>query len=157
MMKYIAITILSMLAFFSNAHDKSHMNDEKQITHIIHQIKYGWENGDGKPFRKHFLDFKGARYFESGGQNVGLNDLVEHHVEPEKDALVFLSLDFSNIQIHVEDDFAWALADTAVKGEVRKSGKTFDKKGFQTFLFKKVDGDWKVLHTHSSSRNRAKK
>lgn len=73
-----------MLAFFSNAHDESHMNDEKQITHIIHQIKYGWENGDGKPFRKHFLDFKGERYFESGGQNVGLNDLVEDHVEPEK-------------------------------------------------------------------------
>jgi len=146
-----------MLTFFANAHDKSHMNDEKQITHIIHQIKYGWENGDGKPFLKHFLDFKGARYFESGGQNVGLNDLVEHHVEPEKDALVFLNLDFSNIQIHIEGDFAWALADTAVKGEVRKSGKTFDKTGFQTFLFKKVDGEWKVLHSHSSSRNRAKK
>jgi len=157
MTKYIAITMLSMLTFFANAHDKSHMNDEKQITHIIHQIKYGWENGDGKPFLKHFLDFKGARYFESGGQNVGLNDLVEHHVEPEKDALVFLNLDFSNIQIHIEGDFAWALADTAVKGEVRKSGKTFDKTGFQTFLFKKVDGEWKVLHSHSSSRNRAKK
>jgi ketosteroid isomerase-like protein len=146
-----------MLAFFSNAHDESHMNDEKQITHIIHQIKYGWENGDGKPFLKHFLDFKGARYFESGGQNVGLNDLIEHHVEPEKDALVFLNLDFSNIQIHIEDGFAWATADTEVKGEVKKSGKTFDKAGFQTFLFKKVDGDWKVLHTHSSSRNRVKK
>lgn len=156
MIKYFAISILSLLAFFSNAHEESLMDDEKRITHIIHKIKYGWENGDGKPFRMHFLDFKGARYFESGGQNVGLNDLVEHHVEPEKDALVFLSLNFSNIQVHIEGEFAWALADTAVKGEVRKSGKTFDKKGFQTFIFKKVDDDWKVLHTHSSSRDRAK-
>lgn len=40
MTKYIVISILSMLAFFSNAHDKSHMNDEKQITHIIQQIKW---------------------------------------------------------------------------------------------------------------------
>jgi len=144
------------MAFFSNAHDKSHMDDEKEITHIIHQIKYGWENGDGKPFRKHFLDFKGARYFESGGQNVGLTDLVKHHVEPEKDALVFLSLDFSNIQIHIESDFAWALADTEVSGEVRKSGKRFDKTGYQTFVLKKVNDEWKVLHTHSSSKNRRK-
>ena len=128
-----------------------------QITNIIEQVKYGWEHGDGTPFRTHFLDFKGARYFESGGQNDSLTDLIEHHVEPEKDALVFLKLDFSNIQIHIDGDFAWALADTAVKGEVRKSGRTFDKTGYQTFIFKKVEGDWKVLHTHSSSRNRSAK
>lgn len=157
MFKYFIIVIMSALSFSSNAHDENHMSDEEQITHVIHQIKYGWENGDGSPFRKHFLDFKGARYFESGGQNTGLTDLVEHHVEPEKDALVFLTIDFSNIQIHVEGDFAWALADAAVKGEVRKSGETFDKTGFQTFIFKKIDGNWKVLHTHSSSRNRVKK
>lgn len=154
MTKYIAITMLSMLVFFANAHDKSHMNDEKQITHIIHQIKYGWENGDGVPFRKHFLDFEGARYFESGGQNIGLNDLVEHHVEPEKDSLTFLKLNFSNVQIHIEGNFAWALAETSVMGEIKKSGKTFDKQGVQTFIFKKMNNDWKVVHTHSSTRNR---
>ena len=79
--------------------------------------------------------------------------MVNHHVEPEKDALEFLSLDFSNIEINFEQDFAWAVADTRVKGKVRKSGKTFDKKGYQTFLFRKVNGSWKVVHTHSSSRD----
>ena len=82
------------MAFFLYAHDKKHMNDDKWITHIFHKIKYGWGNGYGKPFRKLFLDFDGTRYFESGGHNVGLSDLIEHHVEPEKDALVFLILDF---------------------------------------------------------------
>lgn len=127
--------------------------DEKAIHQIVADIEYGWENGDGTPFRKHFLDFEGARYIESGGQNEGLDDLVTHHVEPEKDALVFLSLDFSDIEVHFENDFAWAIADTRVKGEVRKSGKTFDKSGHQTFLFRKVDDVWKVVHTHSSSRD----
>ena len=127
--------------------------DEQSIKQIIADIKYGWENGDGTPFRKHFLDFEGARYIESGGQNEGLDDLVTHHVEPEKDALEFLSLDFANIEVHFENDFAWALANTRVKGKVRKSGKTFDKAGHQTFLFRKVDGAWKVVHTHSSGRD----
>ncbi len=127
--------------------------DDQQIKSIINEIKYGWENGDGAPFRKNFLDFEGARYIESGGQNEGLSDLVEHHVEPEKDALKFLSLDFSKIEIHYENDFAWAVANTRVKGEVRKTGKVFDKSGFQTFLFRKIEGDWKVVHTHSSSRD----
>jgi uncharacterized membrane protein len=127
--------------------------DTIYIKGIIADIKYGWENGDGTPFRKHFLDYKGARYVESGGQNDGLNDLVTHHVEPEKDALEYLSLNFLKIEINFENDFAWAVADTRVKGKVRKSGREFDKSGYQTFLFRKVEGLWKVVHTHSSSRD----
>ena len=93
----------------------------------------------------------------AGSRGVGRQPSKNfHHVEPEKDALVFLSLDFSNIQTHVEDDFAWTLVDTTVQGKVRKSGETFNKTGFQTFLFKKVNGEWLAVHTHSSSRNRAK-
>lgn len=127
--------------------------DDNKIKAIINDIKVGWETGNGEPFRKNFLDFEGARYIESGGQNEGLTDLVEHHVEPEKDALTFLSLEFSDIEIHYENNFAWAIANTRVKGEVRKSNKSFDKSGYQTFLFRKIDSQWKVVHTHSSSRD----
>eukprot|EP00657_Telonema_sp_P-1_P001695 TRINITY_DN14358_c0_g1_i1.p1 TRINITY_DN14358_c0_g1~~TRINITY_DN14358_c0_g1_i1.p1 ORF type:complete len:121 (-),score=21.86 TRINITY_DN14358_c0_g1_i1:123-485(-) len=88
--------------------------DETAIKEIIAAIEYGWENGDGEPFRKHFLDFEGARYIKSGGQNEGLDDLVTNHVEPEKDALEFLSLDFSDIEIHFEGGFAWAVADLSL-------------------------------------------
>lgn len=128
-------------------------DDEAAIRSIIAGIKYGWENGDGKPFRKNYLDFDGARYIESGGQNKGLDDLVQNHVEPEKDNLEYLSLDFSELEIHVETDFAWAIANTRVKGKVRKSGREFDKSGYQTFLFRRVDSTWKVVHTHSSTRD----
>lgn len=149
-MKKLFITSLLLMFVGSLAASEQ---DESEIKKIIAAVKYGWENGDGKPFRQHFLNFSGARYIESGGQNEGLDDLVTHHVEPEKDALVFLSLDFSNIEVHFENDFAWAIADTRVKGEVRKNGLTFDKNGYQTFLFRKVDDSWKVVHSHSSSRD----
>jgi hypothetical protein len=127
--------------------------DEEAILKIISAVEHGWENGDGAPFRENFLDFAGARYVESGGQNEGLDDLVVNHVEPEKDALEYLELDFSNIEVHFEGNIAWAVADTIVKGKVRRNGFEFDKTGFQTFLFKYVDGKWLVIHTHSSSRD----
>ncbi len=131
-------------------------SDEKKIMAIIDDIKYGWENGDGVPFSNHFLDFEGAKYFESGGQNIGLQDLIENHVEPEKDALYFLELNFLNIDIRIEGDFAWVTADTEVRGKVRRNDYEFDKTGHQTFLLKRIEGNWKVLHTHSSSRDRRK-
>ncbi len=150
-MKTILITILAIFVLNTSANDA---NEIEVIETIIADIKYGWEKGDGKPFRKHFLDFKGARYIESGGQNEGLDDLVLRHVEPEKDALEFLTLNYSSIEVTFEQDFAWAIANTEVKGKVKKSGKVFDKKGYQTFLFRKVDGNWKVVHTHSSARDK---
>ena len=131
-------------------------SDKDYIKSIIEDIEYGWENGDGAPFSKHFYDFEGAKYFESGGQNVGLQDLIKNHVEPEKDALYFLELNFLNIDIRVDEDFAWVTADTEVQGKVRRNDYEFDKTGHQTFILKRIDNSWKVLHTHSSSRDRKK-
>lgn len=148
---FAGLLIVASSTLPAKAHDEQ---STQPILDIISAIEYGWENGDGKPFREHFLDFKGARYVESGGQNEGLDDLVINHVEPEKDALEYLELDFSNIDIYLEKDFAWAVADTEVRGKIRKSGREFDKTGRQTFLFRNVDGAWKVVHTHSSSRDR---
>jgi hypothetical protein len=126
-------------------------DEERQILDIIESTRVGWEQADGTPFRAHFLDWEGARYFESGGQNVGLADLIENHVEPEGHALA-LELKFNNPQIHIHDDVAWVLTDTVVKATIHSTGKKIHNRGFQTTVLKKVEGRWKVLHTHSSSR-----
>lgn len=149
-MLYQVLSALTLILLLSGAKAST---DEDSIKAIIADVASGWERGDGAPFRKHFLDFAGARYVESGGQNVGLNDLVQRHVEPEKESLEYLKLDFENIEVHFEGAFAWAIADTRIKGKVRKTGVEFDKQGFETFLLRKVGDDWKVVHTHSSSRD----
>lgn len=148
-------TLMSRCALFvglilvgqASAHE-----DADALVAIIGAIETGWEQADGTPFRQHFLDFPGARYIESGGQNEGLTDLVEHHVEPEGDALEGLELSLTNIETHFEGDFAWAVADVEVKALVRRDQRQIHNRGYQTFLFRRVDGQWKVVHTHSSSR-----
>lgn len=146
----IYTTALALLCAF--ALPAAAADDVSDIEGIIAAIESGWENGDGTPFRKHFLDFEGARYVETGGQNEGLDDLVSHHVEPESGALDGMDLDFSNIEVHLEGDFAWAIADTEFQATVVSDGREIHSRGYQTFLFRKVDGEWKVVHTHSSSR-----
>lgn len=132
-------------------------NSRPDLLAIIAAVEKGWETADGAPFRDHFLDVDGARYVESGGQNLGLQDLIEHHVEPEGDALAGLDLAFTNIETHVDGDFAWAIADVEVKAIIRKDERVIHNRGYQTFLFRRIDGDWKVVHTHSSSRPVKKK
>lgn len=146
----ISISVLG-LAFFS-PHAWAEEDDAAALVAIVQAVEMGWEEADGAPFREHFLDFEGARYIESGGQNNGLSDLVEHHVEPEGDALDSLELTFSKIETHIEGDFAWAVANTEIKAVVKKDKRVIHNRGYQTFLYRRVDGEWKVVHTHSSSR-----
>lgn len=147
----ILIAITPVIAFVGTG-VTAQDGDRAALIAIIDAIEKGWEHGDGKPFREHFLDFEGARYIESGGQNEGLNDLVEHHVEPEGDALSNFELALTNVETHFEGDFAWAIADVEVQATVNSDGREIHNRGYETFLFRRIDGQWKVVHTHSSSR-----
>lgn len=144
---------LGIIAFFAlPGFSSAQENDAEALVVIVDAIEKGWEQGDGAPFREHFLDFEGARYVESGGQNEGLTDLVEHHVEPEGDALGNFELSLSNVETNIEGDFAWVIADVEFKALVKKDQRQIHSRGYETFLFRRVDGNWKVVHTHSSSR-----
>ena len=141
------ILVLALLAIGCEKNIADH--NEKLIENIINDIRLGWENGDRIAFRKHFLDWDDARYFEGGGQNIGLEDLIVNHVEPE--AELGLKLGFTNIQIHFEGNFAWAVVDTEIK-LTTTSGRKIHNEGHGTYLLRWVSGGWKVVHTQSASK-----
>ena len=147
---FAIIALFGLSSFSLNA--KAQEDDSAVLIAIIDAVEKGWEQADGKPFWEHFLDFEGARYIESGGQNAGLTDLIEHHVEPEGDVLDSLELNFSDVETHLEGDFAWAIANVEVKATVKRDQRVIHNRGYQTFLFRRVNGKWLIIHTHSSSR-----
>jgi hypothetical protein len=122
--------------------------DAAVLEAMLEDIRVGWEQGAGDPFYSHFLDWEGARYFEGGGENLGLRDLVENHVEPE--AELGLRLGFSNVQTHFEGSFAWALVDTEIQ-LTTADGREVHNRGHGTYLFRWTDGEWRVVHTQSAS------
>ena len=146
-MKNVILIIFTLTLI--GCENKTADQNEALIENIVEDIRLGWENGDGAAFRKHFLDWDGARYFEGGGQNVGLEDLIVNHVEPE--AELGLKLVFDNVQTHFEENFAWALVNTEIK-LTTKSGRKIHNKGHGTYLLRWVNDAWKVVHTQSASK-----
>ena len=146
-MKNVILIIFTLTLI--GCENKTADHNEALIENIVEDIRLGWENGDGAAFRKHFLDWDGARYFEGGGQNVGLEDLIVNHVEPE--AELGLKLVFDNVQTHFEENFAWALVNTEIK-LTTKSGRKIHNKGHGTYLLRWVNNGWKVVHTQSASK-----
>jgi len=136
----------------ADEHGAEPAHDEALIQAIIADVAAGWENADGAPFERHYLDFAGARYVESGGQNEGLRDLIDHHVVPEGDSLSSLELNITDIEVHFEESFAWAIGDVEVKATIASSGDELHRRGHETFLFRWIEGAWRVVHTHSSTR-----
>jgi hypothetical protein len=124
------------------------VHDPALLESILGDVRVGWERGDGAPFYEHFLEWDGARYFEGGGENTGLEDLVVNHVEPE--AELGLTLGFSNVQTHFEGQFAWALVDTEIR-LTTPDGREIHNRGHGTYLFRWMDGVWKIVHTQSAS------
>ena len=91
---------------------------------------------------------------------VDIHKMREHvGVVPEATGLYARLTAWENIRYHsrlngIDDDMAWAITTVNVSGEVRKTGSTFDKKGYQTYLFKRTSNGWKVIHSHSSTRDK---
>ena len=73
-------------------------------------------------------------------------------MEPEGDSLDSLELTFADIETHVEGDFAWAIVNTEIKAIVKEDKRVIHNRGYETVLYRRVEGNWKVVHTHSSSR-----
>lgn len=98
-----------------------------------------------------------SQVFESGGVEGTFAQYIEHHLGPELKE--FKSFDFSDYAIEAEIDLPYAFTmETYIytivfnpdeKGESR----TIKKKGVATSILKKMDGQWKIIKTHTSSRN----
>ncbi len=144
----IAVALIAIASGCTPNEDLTRYHDPALLQGILEDVRVGWEQGSGDSFYAHFLDWEGARYFEGGGENIGLRDLVVNHVEPE--AELGLRLGFSNIQTHFEGGFAWAVVDTEIR-LTTPDGRAIHNRGHGTYLFRLIDGSWKVVHTQSAS------
>ncbi len=103
-----------------------------------------------------------SKVYESGGSEGSFANYLDHHLGPELD--YFSSFDFSNYTIDVELDMPYAFTtETYVyKIEIKPNEekgiepRIINKKGVATSILKKTAGQWKIIKTHSSSRENRK-
>lgn len=100
-----------------------------------------------------------SQVFESGGTEGTYANYIEHHIGPELSH--FNSFTFSDYKIDVQVDLPYAFTtetyiytlDLKPNQEKNRKAQIISKKGVATSVLKKVDGSWKILKTHSSSRD----
>ena len=100
-----------------------------------------------------------ATIFESGGSEGTYETYESHHLGPELKA--FDSFIFSDYTIDVIIDMPYAFTTETyiftiglkANEEKGREARIIKKKGVATADLKKIDGQWKITKTHSSSRD----
>ncbi|MEO6347069.1 MAG: nuclear transport factor 2 family protein [Aquaticitalea sp.] len=149
------VTFLIAIVNISNAQDTKAQTDTEAVIAVMKAYQDAIQNLETEGTLNLFTE--DSEVFESGGVEGNYAHYIEHHLKPELGE--FKSFTFSDYEINAKVDLPYAFTtesyiytivlNTNEKGESR----TVVKKGVATSVLKKVDGEWKIIKTHSSSRN----
>ena len=158
-MKTLKLTTILMLLTFATGQMFSQNVDlgtEKEaVLKVMKTYKDALQNLTTEGTFKLFT--KDSEVFESGGVEGSYANYIEHHLGPELGH--FKKFEFSDYEIDVKVDTPYAFTTETyiytivLKADEKGNTRTIKKKGVATSILKKVDGDWKIIKTHSSSRN----
>ncbi len=139
--------ILTVIIFNANA-----QSDEEAVKKVLRDYQKAVERLDATGTENLFTS--DSQIFESGGVEGTYTHYLEHHLGPE--LKVFKSFQFSDYEVKVQIDEPYAFTtETYIYTIVlNEDDRTIIKKGVATAILKKNNGNWQIMKSHSSSRNK---
>jgi ketosteroid isomerase-like protein len=98
-----------------------------------------------------------SQVFESGGVEGTFAHYLEHHIGPELAEFAEFSYRDYTVEVRLELPLALTTESYIYRIVLKEGGKVIEKKGVATSVLKKISGEWKIMQTHTSSRNPPKK
>lgn len=154
-MKFLkkALPIVCTLIIITNIQGQN--TDSEAVLSVMKTYKDALQN----PTTEGTFDLfaKDSEVFESGGVEGTYAHYIEHHLGPELGH--FKSFTFSDYEIDAEVALPYAFTTETyiytivLNPDEKGESRTIKKKGVATSILKKMDGKWKIIKTHSSSRN----
>lgn len=95
--------------------------------------------------------------FESGGVEGTFAHYLEHHIGPELAEFKEFSFREYTVEVRLELPLALTTESYIYRIVLKADGKVIEKRAVTTSVLKKLNGDWKIVQTHTSSRNLPKK
>lgn len=93
-----------------------------------------------------------SKIYESGGNEGSYAHYLEHHLAPEMKE--FKSFTFSDykVDVTVSGEYAFSTETYNYTIVVAKDNKVLKRKGIGTSVLRKMNGEWKIMVSHNSSR-----
>ncbi|EIA07109.1 MULTISPECIES: YybH family protein [Flavobacterium] len=140
----VLLLVVSSASMF--AQDK----DTEAVKAVLKQYNTAIEKLDVTGTEKLFTS--DSKIYESGGNEGSYAHYLEHHLAPEMKA--FKSFTFSDykVAVTVSGEYAFSTETYNYTIVVAKDNKELKRKGIGTSVLKKMNGQWKIMMSHNSSR-----
>lgn len=129
--------------------------DLAAIRSVVGQYKQALETLDAAKAKDLFT--ADSQVFESGGVEGSFDHYLEHHIGPELAEFKEFTFRDYNLEVRLDLPFAITTESYIYRIIVKEDGRVVERQGVTTSLLKKINGQWKFLQTHSSSRALPKK
>src|SRR5437016_5911706 len=131
--------------------------DEQAVRDALLKSSSSFEKSDLAEATKVWANDDSLTVFESGHANYGWADYRDNHLGPEMREMKHTKYAFSDIKIHLAGQTAWATFKYTISADVGEAGKTrrVEGAGLSTAVLEKREGQWRIVHWHSSAPRRA--
>ena len=154
-----AVVFVSLLGFAAESISPAitGVDDEALVRNALMKSALSFEKNDIAMASQVWANDESLTVFESGHANYGWTDYRDHHLVPEMGEMKNTKYAFSDIKIHLAGKTAWATFKYTIAADVVDNGKTrhIDGAGLGTAILEKREGQWRIVHWHSSAPRRA--
>jgi len=135
----------------------SQQGDEAAVRDVLLRSASSFEKNDTAGATKVWANDESLTVFESGHANYGWADYRDHHLFPEMGEMKNTKYAFSDMKIHLAGKTAWATFKYTISADVMSNGQQrhVDGAGLGTAVLEERDGQWRIVHWHSSAPRRA--
>jgi len=132
-------------------------NDEAAVREALMKSASSFEKNDLATATQVWVNDESLTVFESGHANYGWADYRDNHLGPEMKEMKNTKYSFSDIKIHLAGKTAWATFKYTIAADVMSNGQPrhVDGAGFGTAVLENRDGQWRIVHWHSSAPRHA--
>lgn len=145
--------LVFVVAFAAVIGVSAQTDDVRAVTDVMMREAVAVEKGDLAALDKIWANTEDVTVFESGHANYGWKDYRDTHLGPELKAFKNTKYTFSDMKVKVEGKTAWATFKYALAADM--GTRKIESGGLGTAILEKRDGNWRIVHWHSSAPRRA--
>ncbi|RDC57238.1 nuclear transport factor 2 family protein [Pedobacter chinensis] len=141
-MRRILTVIIVMFAFGVFAQTPK---DKQAILNVLEKQRTAWNKGDIEGFMQGYINTDSLLFVGKSGPTYGWQKTLDNYKKsyPGKAGMGFLTFGIKKVDF-LNKDVAFVLGSWHLKRE------NDEPQGYFTLLFKKINGEWKVIVDHSS-------
>jgi len=153
----IVAFLFVVFAVLPARHSFGQSNDEAAVREALMKSASSFEKNDLATATQVWVNDESLTVFESGHANYGWADYRDNHLGPEMKEMKNTKYSFSDIKIHLAGKTAWATFKYTIAADVMSNGQPrhVDGAGLGTAVLENRDGQWRIVHWHSSAPRHA--